>query len=128
MLGRDWDDFAYGMRLSSPDFFDIKLADSLPSIRVHWDKCRSNQRPFSVFAFLMTFEGLWQLDVPRHFPHVFVRRLPELSSHLVTRFMGLDSVQRLDPLDLPEVMTAPFSALDGCTGARMGPDFWQDFS
>ena len=85
--------------------------------------------PFTPLGGLCADGKGWRTSSAKAFPP----RLCEAIAQSVIAFGGRTkgpkaAASRLDLLDLPLVMTAPFVALDGCTGAQMGPDFWHDFT
>ena len=85
--------------------------------------------PFTSLGGLRADGQGWSTASAKTFPP----RLCEAIAQSVIAFGGREksstaAISRLEHADLPLVMTGPFDALDGCTGAQMGPDFWQNFT
>ena len=84
--------------------------------------------PFTTLGGLQEDGKGWRTAKAKTFPP----RLCEAIARSVIAFSGRAVPGSKDPnfdvTGLPTVMTAPFEALDGCTGAQMGPDFWHLFT
>ena len=88
----------------------------------------TSEGPFTTLGGLQEDGKGWRTAKAKTFPP----RLCEAIARSVIAFSSRAALgsktHDFDVNGLPMVMTAPFEALDGCTGAQMGPDFWHLFT